>query len=98
MSAMWKTQDIQQSNGKAERIKLPAKFQIVTESWNRVVALPYIVCMPEKDRVLMVVTCDIPLTRDSWVDAHPSADARQCAATSARRASAFPCSCADPSS
>ena len=48
--AGWKTQDIQQLNGKAERIKLPAKLQILTESWtgrwteiwNRVAAVPYI--------------------------------------------------------
>jgi len=52
--------DIQQLNGKAERIKLPARFQIVTESWRRVVAVPYIVYMPEKDRVLMLVSCDYP--------------------------------------
>ena len=31
--AGWKTQDIQQLNGKAERIKLPAKLQVLTESW-----------------------------------------------------------------
>lgn len=35
-------------------------MQIVTESWNRVVAVPYIVYMPEKDRVLMLVNCDYP--------------------------------------
>jgi hypothetical protein len=29
----WKTHEIQQLNGLAERIKLPAKFQIATENW-----------------------------------------------------------------
>ena len=58
--AGWKPHDIQQLNGKADRIKLPANSQIVTESWNRVVAVPYIVYMPEKDRVLMLVGCDTP--------------------------------------
>ena len=59
-SAEWKTHDVQQLNGSAERLKLPAQFQIMTESWHRVVAVPYIVYMPEKDRVLMLVSCDIP--------------------------------------
>ena len=58
--ADWQTHDIQQLNGKADRIKLPAKCQIVTESWRRVVAVPYIAYMPEKDRVLMLVSCDVP--------------------------------------
>ncbi len=40
--------------------RLPAQFQIVTESWNRVVAVPYIIYMPEKDRLLMLVNCDYP--------------------------------------
>ena len=54
---------------------------IVTESWNRVVAVPYIVNMPEKDRVLMLVGCDYPhrafvLTSDdhgaTWTDPRPA--------------------------
>ena len=64
----WKTHEIHQLNGKAERIKLPANFQIVTESWtgrwteswNRVAAVPYITYIPEKDRVLMLVSCGNP--------------------------------------
>ncbi|HOH51654.1 MAG TPA: sialidase family protein [Candidatus Hydrogenedentes bacterium] len=39
---------------------LCADVKIVTESWNRVVAVPYIVYMPERDRVLMLVSCDYP--------------------------------------
>lgn len=39
---------------------MPAKFQIVTESWNRVVAVPYLAYMPEKDRLLLLVSCDYP--------------------------------------
>ena len=62
-SAEWKDHEIQQLNGKAKRIKLPAKLQILTESWtgrwidewNQVAAVPYIVYIPEKDRVLMLV-------------------------------------------
>ena len=33
---------------------------IITKKWNRVVAVPYIVYMPEKDRLLMLVSCDYP--------------------------------------
>ncbi len=39
---------------------IPAQFQMVTESWNRVVAVPYLVYMPEKDRLLLLVGCDYP--------------------------------------
>ncbi len=38
----------------------PAQFQIVTETWNRVVRVPHLVHMPEKDRLLMSVCCDEP--------------------------------------
>jgi hypothetical protein len=58
--AQWTSHNVIQINGLANEIKLPAKYQILTESWNRVVAVPYIVYMPEKDRVLMLVSCDYP--------------------------------------
>lgn len=64
----WKEHEIQQLNGQTDRIKLPAKFQILTENWtgrwteqwNRVAAVPYIIYIPEKDRVLMLVSCGNP--------------------------------------
>ncbi|MSO21712.1 MAG: exo-alpha-sialidase [Acidobacteria bacterium] len=56
----WKPHSVRQLNGRSEQINLPTKFQIVTENWNRVVAVPHIVYMPEKDRVLMLVSCDYP--------------------------------------
>ena len=64
----WKTHVIQQLNGQAERIKLPAKLKILTENWtgpwieewNQVAAVPYIAYAPEKDRVLMLVSCGNP--------------------------------------
>jgi hypothetical protein len=56
----WTSHNVIQINGRANEIKLPAKHQILTERWNRVVAVPYIVYMPEKDRVLMLVSCDYP--------------------------------------
>jgi hypothetical protein len=58
--AAWQPHEIRQQNGKDPQIRLPAQFQIVTESWHRVVAVPYITYMPEKDRLLMVVSCDYP--------------------------------------
>ena len=64
----WKTHEIQQLNGQAERIKLPAKFQIATENWtgrwkeewNQVAVVPYIVYIPEKDRIIMMASCGNP--------------------------------------
>src|SRR5260221_13035603 len=56
----WKMHDVRQLFGKAGTVRLPAKLQIVTERWNRVVAVPYIVYMAEKDRLLMLVSCDYP--------------------------------------
>jgi len=60
MPATWEPHEIEQLNGSAERVKLPAKIQIVTESWRRVVAVPSIAYIPEQDRVLMLVSCDNP--------------------------------------
>jgi hypothetical protein len=37
----------------------PARFQLITKDWNRIVGMPYIVYMPEKDRILMVAYCDL---------------------------------------
>jgi len=56
----WKPHAVRQRNGAAGFIEVPAQFQVVTESWNRVVAVPYLVYMPEKDRLLMLVGCDYP--------------------------------------
>ncbi|NOS72423.1 MAG: exo-alpha-sialidase [Verrucomicrobia bacterium] len=56
----WKSHEVRQINGTAGDVRLPAQFQIVTERWNRVVAVPYIAYMPEKDRLLMLVNCDYP--------------------------------------
>ncbi len=39
-------------------VDIPAVRQIPTEGWNRVVGMPYIVYMPERDRVLMLVYLD----------------------------------------
>jgi hypothetical protein len=77
----WKPHEVRQLSGKAGSVRLPARFQIVTESWNRVVAVPYMINMPEKDRLLMLVGCDYPhrafvLTSDdrgaTWTDPRPA--------------------------
>lgn len=57
-SSGWKKHAVRQLNPGGAETALPAQHQIVTESWNRVVAVPYIVYMPEKDRLLMLVSCD----------------------------------------
>lgn len=54
----WKAHEVRQLDEQAGGVRMPAKLQIVTENWNRVVAVPYIVYMPEKDRLLMLVSCD----------------------------------------
>ena len=78
--AEWQPHEVRQQNGKDPHIRLPAQFQIVTESWHRVVAVPYIIYMPEKDQLLMLVGCDYPhrsliLTSDdlgaSWTEPSP---------------------------
>ena len=58
--AGWNPHLVLHRDGEAVARELPAQQQIVTESWNRVVAVPYIVFMPEKVRVLMLVGCDYP--------------------------------------
>jgi hypothetical protein len=59
-AAQWKPHAVRQLNGSAAQIQLPAKMQIVSEPWNRVATVPYIVYMPEKDRLLMLIGCDYP--------------------------------------
>ena len=58
--AQWQYWPVRHLDADNHASPLPAEGQIVTESWNRVVAVPYIVYMPEKDRVLMLVSCDYP--------------------------------------
>jgi acyl-CoA thioesterase-1 len=76
----WQPLEVRQLAGEASSVRLPARFQIVTESWNRVVAVPYMVNMPEKERLLMLVGCDYPhrafaLTSDdrgaTWTEPRP---------------------------
>jgi hypothetical protein len=59
-AAGWQPHAVRQLNGDAPVVNVPAKLQIVTESMNRAVAVPYLVYMPEKHRLLMLVGCDYP--------------------------------------
>jgi hypothetical protein len=59
-AAEWKAHDVFLLNGRAAPIQLEARLNMLTEPWNRVVAVPYIIYMPEKDEVLMLVSCDYP--------------------------------------
>ncbi len=56
----WKPHVVRQLNGRDKPTQVPARFQIMTERWNRVVAVPYIVYMPGEDHLLMLVSCDYP--------------------------------------
>ena len=49
-----------QMNGAGKPVKIEGGLQIITEKWNRVVAVPYLVYMPEIDRLLMLVSCEYP--------------------------------------
>jgi hypothetical protein len=80
-SEAWQPHHVRLLNGD-KPVQAPAQLQIVTLHWDRVVAVPYIVYMPEKDRLLMLVGCDYPhhamvLTSDdrgtTWTEPRPVA-------------------------
>jgi len=52
--AQWQTTSIRQLDGD-HALTLTAERQDVTEGWNQIAQIPYLVFMPEKDRVLMVL-------------------------------------------
>lgn len=58
----WNPHHVQQFTGQGDQTNLlSARLQIVTESErDRIVAVPYLVYMPEKDRLAMLVSCDTP--------------------------------------
>ena len=69
--AQWRPHTIQLVNGSENRIVLPARFQIVNETWIPVSAMtkdtfgaenrwPYLVYMPEKKRLLMLLSLGHP--------------------------------------
>ena len=58
--AQWQVSTVRQRTGD-HAVVLPAQRQDVTEGWNRIAQIPYMVYMPERDRVVMVLNCDTPL-------------------------------------
>ncbi len=56
----WQPHDVRFLAGPQDSQRIPALFQMVTESWKRTVAVPYLIYMPEKDRLLLLVGCDYP--------------------------------------
>lgn len=56
----WRPTTIQRMDGASVAAQFPAQRQIVTESWRRVVAVPYLACMPECERLIVLVSCDYP--------------------------------------
>ena len=59
--ASWKMHEVRRLGGTAVELHIPAKLQIVTENWNRPeVFAPFIVYMPEKDRLLMLASRGMP--------------------------------------
>ena len=54
----WTSHVIRRLRKDGGETEIAAEGQILTESWNRVTAIPQIVYLPEKKRVLMEVSCD----------------------------------------
>ena len=57
--AEWEPHQVEQLNGQAARIKSPAEIQIVSRDWKLgAVHYPYLVYLPQKDRLLLLVNWD----------------------------------------
>ena len=57
--AEWEPHQVEQLNGQAARIKSPAQIQIVSRDWKLgAVHYPYLVYLPQKDRLLLLVNWD----------------------------------------
>jgi len=56
----WQEHTIRQLNGQSLRIPLRAEFQYITGAKPELVITPYLVYLPEKDRLLMLVNRDRP--------------------------------------
>jgi len=55
--AGWRSHAFRRIEGE-RYVQFDAEFQVLTEGWNRVVGMPYLVYMPEKDRLLMAAYLD----------------------------------------
>ena len=58
VAGRWQLHEIRQLGPEGAEYNQPALLQIVTAHWNRVAAYPYMAYMPEKDRLIMLVTRD----------------------------------------
>lgn len=56
----WQSQQVTVSSGDNLNSVPPANCRIITERFERRMCLPYIVYMPERDRLLLLVSCDSP--------------------------------------
>lgn len=56
----WNSPPVHQLNGNAPPLVLPAQSTAVSEAWVRVASLPFMAYIPEKHRVLMLVSLDYP--------------------------------------
>jgi hypothetical protein len=56
----WKACNIKRIINKSSYISIPSKHQILTESWNRAATVPFIVFIPEINRILMSINFDYP--------------------------------------
>jgi len=54
----WKNSMIRQLNKNGGETEIPAKMQILSESWNRVTCSPYLVYLPEKNQIMMELSFD----------------------------------------
>ncbi|MFN0198379.1 MAG: sialidase family protein, partial [Planctomycetaceae bacterium] len=53
---------VRQLSGEQNPVTIPAELQVVSQPWQRENAqMPYLVYMPEKDRLLMLVECRQPI-------------------------------------
>ena len=60
LDSTWKPTVVRRFGGAGNTVQEPAQLQIVHENLKRVLAVPYLVYMPEKDRLLMLVSGDYP--------------------------------------
>lgn len=56
----WVDHEVRQLNGQSNALRIPAKIQIITAAKEQKAVTPYMVYMPEKKRLLMLVSIGVP--------------------------------------